>query len=299
MDKQLIIVGGPTASGKTGLAIKIAKHFETEVVNFDSRQFYKELNIGTAKPNAEELEGVPHHLLGHISITEPYTVASYAVAARDTLKDLFETKQRVIMVGGSGLYIKSLLNGVDEMPEISPELREELKQKFQAYGLEWLQVEVKKHDIDYYNSSDNQNHVRLLRALEVITASGMPFSSFRKGGNNILPYSIKEIGLEWDREALYQRCDLRVSDMMNKGLLKEVADLYEFKDLQALRTVGYTELFSFLNGEISLDEAVALIQKNTRNYAKRQLTWFKNQHLNMQWFAPTDTEGVLKFLSAN
>ncbi len=297
MQKTLIVIGGPTASGKTGLAVQIAKNYHTEVVNADSRQFYKELSIGTAKPKDEELEGVPHHLLGHLSVAEPYTIASYAEAAEKVLKALFERHNQVVLVGGSGMYIKALLQGVDEMPTISTELRDSLNQEFKEKGLDWLQNEVSTADPEFYNQTDTQNHARLLRALEVIRTTGKPFSHFRKGTPKELPFQVKEIGYEWSREALYQRCDLRVDQMMAQGLLEEVTALEPFKHLQALRTVGYSELFSYLAGELTLPEAIELIKKNTRNYAKRQLTWFKNQHPEMQWFASdVDISSIVKWL---
>lgn len=297
MQKTLILVGGPTASGKTGLAVQISKHYNTEVVNADSRQFYKELNIGTAKPSEAELEGVPHHLLGHLSIAEPYTLATFAVAAEKVLASLFDRHNQVVLVGGSGMYIKALLQGVDEMPTITPELRTSLKQEFKEKGLFWLQEEVKSADPQFFEETDTQNHARLLRALEVIRATGKPFSDFRKGTPKQLPFQVKEIGYEWSREALYARCDLRVDQMMAQGLLNEVTALLPFKDLQALHTVGYSELFSHLEGKLSLVEAVDLIKKNTRNYAKRQLTWFKNQHPEMQWFAPdVPVSSIVKWL---
>jgi tRNA dimethylallyltransferase len=297
MQKTLIVVGGPTASGKTGLAVQVAKHFKTEVVNADSRQFYKELSVGTAKPTEEELKGVPHYLLGHISVDEPYTIASYAEAAEKVLDSLFERYNQVVLVGGSGMYIKALLQGVDEMPTITPELRQALNQEFKEKGLDWLQNEVSVADPEFYQQTDTQNHARLLRALEVIRTTRKPFSYFRKGSPKPLPFQVKEIAYEWSREALYQRCDLRVDQMMAQGLLEEVTALEPFKDLQALRTVGYSELFSYLAGELTLPEAIELIKKNTRNYAKRQLTWFKNQHPEMQWFAPdVEVSSIVKWL---
>lgn len=297
MQKTLIVVGGPTASGKTGLAVQIAKYYNTEVVNADSRQFYKELNIGTAKPTEEELEGVRHHLLGHLSIAEPYTLATFALAAEKVLASLFDKHNQVVLVGGSGMYIKALLQGVDEMPTITPELRLALNQEFKEKGLFWLQEEVKSADSQFFEETDTQNHARLLRALEVIRTTGKPFSTYRKGTPKQLPFQVKEIGFEWSREALYARCDLRVEQMMAQGLLEEVTQLLPYKHLQALHTVGYSELFSHLEGELSLVEAVDLIKKNTRNYAKRQLTWFKNQHPEMQWFAPyVPISSIVKWL---
>jgi tRNA dimethylallyltransferase len=297
MQKTLIVVGGPTASGKTGLAVQIAKYYNTEVVNADSRQFYKELSIGTAKPTEEEIEGVPHHLLGHLSVTEPYTIASFAEAAEQVLASLFEQYNQVVLVGGSGMYIKALLQGVDEMPNITSELRQALNEEFKEKGLDWLQNEVRQADPEFYQQTDTQNHARLLRALEVIRTTYKPFSHFRKGTPKQLPFQVKEIGYEWSREDLYQRCDLRVDQMMEQGLLEEVTGLEPNKHLQALRTVGYSELFSYLAGELTLPEAVELIKKNTRNYAKRQLTWFKNQHTEMQWFAPdVEVSSIIKWL---
>jgi tRNA dimethylallyltransferase len=297
MQKTLIVVGGPTASGKTGLAVQIAKYYNTEVVNADSRQFYKELNIGTAKPTEEELEGVSHHLLGHLSVAEPYTIASFAEAAEQVLSSLFEQYNNVVLVGGSGMYIKALLQGVDEMPNITSELRQALNKEFKEKGLDWLQNEVRQADPEFYQQTDTQNHARLLRALEVIRTTNKPFSHFRKGTPKQLPFQVKEIGYELSREDLYQRCDLRVDQMMEQGLLEEVTGLEHNKHLQALRTVGYSELFSYLAGELTLLEAVELIKKNTRNYAKRQLTWFKNQHPEMQWFAPdVEVSSIIKWL---
>ncbi|MFY8034486.1 MAG: tRNA (adenosine(37)-N6)-dimethylallyltransferase MiaA, partial [Flexibacteraceae bacterium] len=222
---------------------------------------------------------------------------SYADAAEKVLDALFERHNQVVLVGGSGMYIKALLQGVDEMPTITPELRLALNQEFKEKGLDWLQNEVSTADPEFYQQTDTQNHARLLRALEVIRTTGKPFSHFRKGKPKQLSFQVKEIGYEWSREALYQRCDLRVDQMMTQGLLEEVTTLESYKHLQALRTVGYSELFSYLAGELTLPEAIELIKKNTRNYAKRQLTWFKNQHPEMQWFAPdVEVSSIIKWL---
>ncbi|MFK8298254.1 tRNA (adenosine(37)-N6)-dimethylallyltransferase MiaA [Capnocytophaga cynodegmi] len=282
-DNLLITIVGPTAIGKTSLAIELAKQFDTEIISCDSRQFFKEMKIGTAVPELTELEAVKHHFIQHKSIFEPYSVGDFERDAIRLLDELFENKKVVIMVGGSGLYADAVIKGLDEFPEVPEEVREELNQKYLQNGIEFLQEKLKKLDFEQYSRMDTQNPQRLIRALEVCLASGKPYSSFLNKKQVIRNFSNIEIGLTADRDIVYQRINMRVEQMLEKGLLREVQELIPYKNLNALQTVGYKELFNFFEGKYSLDFAIEEIKKNTRRFAKRQYTWFsKNQ--NIKWF---------------
>lgn len=271
----LINIVGPTAIGKTKLAIALANHFNTEILSADSRQFYKELQIGTAAPSTEELAAAPHHFIKNRSITEDYNVGAYEQDALNKLKELFTAHQIVIAVGGSGLYIDAINKGLHSFPKVKPEVKKNLAENYAKHGIIYLQEELKKLDIAYYNKVDLANHTRLLRALEVSKSSGKAYSSFLKQEKAPRDFKSIYIGLEADREVLYKRINKRVDQMMEEGLLEEVQSVLAYRSHNALQTVGYKELFQYFDGILSLEEAIEEIKKNSRRYAKRQLTWFK------------------------
>lgn len=293
--QNLIIITGPTAIGKTGLAVFIAKALKTEIVSFDSRQFYKEMKIGTAVPTDEELAEVPHHFIQNLSIHDEYTVGDYERDALKKLKELFQKYNSVVMVGGSGMFEKAVTEGLDEFPEVDKTIRQNLIYEFDIYGLEPLQKELKEVDPDYYHQVDLNNPVRIIRALEVFRGTGKPFSSFRKNNSAKRNFNILKIGLELPREEIYDRINRRVDLMMEEGLLEEVKSLYKFKNLNSLQTVGYRELFDYLDGKFDLDIAVEEIKKNTRRYAKRQLTWYRKDE-KINWFSPFEKEEILDYI---
>ncbi|SNZ00679.1 tRNA (adenosine(37)-N6)-dimethylallyltransferase MiaA [Flagellimonas pacifica] len=278
--KILIAVVGPTAIGKTKLGIDLAKHFQTEIISADSRQFFKEMNIGTAVPSTEELNTVTHHFIQHKSISEPYSVGDFEKDAIELLDILFQKQDVVVMVGGSGLYVDAVVHGLDEFPKVDSKLRESLNQKFKEEGLSYLQEELRSRDLEYYNIVDIENPHRLIRALEVCIATNQPFSSFLNQKKKERTFNTLYIGIEADREVIYDRINLRVDLMMEADLLEEAKKLYPHRNLNALQTVGYRELFEYLEGNFTLDFAISEIKKNTRRFAKRQLTWLrKNQNI--------------------
>ncbi len=295
MKKHLIIIAGPTAVGKTALAVDLAKHFACPVISADSRQFFREMSIGTAKPTPDEMQDVPHEFVDHISIHESYNVGQYERDAIARIEELFREHDQLILVGGSGLYINAILNGVDEFEEIPAEIRETLQADYAEKGIAYLQNLLKERDPVYYAQVDLNNPQRLMRALEVCLHSGKPYSSFRTKEKKERPFEAIPLLITTEREALYDRINRRVEIMMANGLLDEVKALYPHKQLNALNTVGYKELFDFLDGKLSLEEAVAMIKQNTRRYAKRQLTWFNNQG-NFESFEPTDLEKIKAYL---
>ena len=278
--KKILVIYGPTAVGKTSLAIQLALQHKTEIISADSRQFFKEMKIGTAVPEQEELDAANHHFIQHKSIQDDYNVWLFEKEAISKIEQLFKHHNTLIMVGGSGLYIDAVCKGLDTFPNIDKDLRIELRQKFEDDGIQWLQDEVKKIDPIFYASSDVNNHQRLLRCLEVCKQSGQTFSSFKNKQNKTRPFEVEYISIKMDREKLYQRINDRVDIMMEKGLLQEVESLIKFQDLNALKTVGYSELFQYLNNDISLVRAIELIKQNSRRYAKRQMTWLKRYTIN-------------------
>ena len=278
--KKLLVIYGPTAIGKTSLAIQLALKHKTEIISADSRQFFKEMKIGTAVPEQEELDAANHHFIQHKSIHDNYNVGLFEKEAISKIEKLFKHHNTLIMVGGSGLYIDAVCKGLDTFPDIDETLRIELRQKFEDDGIQWLQNEVKKIDPIFYASSDVNNHQRLLRCLEVCKQSGQTFSSYKNKQNKTRPFEIEYISIKMDREKLYQRINDRVDIMMEKDLLQEVESLIKFQDLNALKTVGYSELFQYLNKDISLERAIELIKQNSRRYAKRQMTWLKRYPIN-------------------
>ncbi|MEN8789242.1 MAG: tRNA (adenosine(37)-N6)-dimethylallyltransferase MiaA [Flavobacteriaceae bacterium] len=275
MKKTLIAVVGPTAIGKTTWSIQLARHFGTEIISTDSRQFYKEMAIGTAVPSSAELAKAPHHFIQNRSIDEPWSVGDFEKAAMRLLEDLFLQHNIVIAVGGSGLYLKALAEGLDEFPEIEPGIRQELNSEFRKQGLAYLQELLENADPEYYRRVDLQNPHRIIRALEVFRTSGQPYSSYLGKARKKRPFNILYIGIGAERKEVYRRIEKRVEMMMEAGLLDEARMLLKNKDLKALQTVGYRELFQYLEGKWDLDKAVAEIKKNTRRYAKRQLTWLR------------------------
>jgi tRNA dimethylallyltransferase len=293
--KNLIIIAGPTAVGKTALTIELAKFFTCPVISADSRQFYKEMTIGTAKPSEEEMQGVKHYFIDNLSIQDPYNIGQYEREAISCINDLFKTHDTLLLVGGSGLYINAVLNGVDEFEEIPANIREQLIEDFEKKGLPFLQEELKKKDEIYYHQVDLNNPQRIMRALEVCIHTQKPYSSFRKKEKKERPFNAIPILLNTDREKLYERINTRVDQMVANGLLEEVKSLYDFKHLNSLNTVGYKELFDFMDGKSTFNEAVNLIKQNSRRYAKRQLTWFNHQG-DFETFEPTELEKIKGYL---
>tara|TARA_R100000789_G_C3011403_1_gene151387 strand:- start:420 stop:1340 length:921 start_codon:yes stop_codon:yes gene_type:complete len=294
----LINIVGPTAIGKTSLAIQLANKFNTEIISADSRQFYKEMRIGTAVPSAEELQAAKHHFIQHISIKDNYNVGDFESDAIKKLDELFKNNKIVIMVGGSGLYTKSVLEGLDYFPEVSLEIRQKLNLKLEKEGLDSLQQQLHKLDPDYYKIVDLENPHRVIRALEVCISSGKPYSSYLNQPKKKRNFTAISIGLSADREIIYDRINRRVDLMITEGLMDEAKALFPKRELNALNTVGYKELFSYLEGKDSLETAVSEIKKNTRRFAKRQLTWFrKDQEIN--WFDyKTPVEEIQQFLDS-
>lgn len=295
MLKNLIVIAGPTAVGKTALSVKLAKHFGCPIVSADSRQFYKEMSIGTAKPTEEEMDGVPHYLINNISINQPYNVGEYEKEAIQLLDELFKSHSFVILTGGSGLYIQAILNGVDEFEQIPKEIRTYLTEQYQQKGIVFLQEELKKRDEIYYHQVDLKNPQRLMRALEVCIHQQKPYSSLRTQQKKIRSFNTISLLVNMERELLYEKINQRVDMMMTGGLLDEVKKLYPYKNNNALNTVGYKELFAYIEGESTLEDAIALIKQNTRNYAKRQLTWFKNQS-DFEMVHPEEIEKIKAFI---
>lgn len=295
MKKNLIIIAGPTAVGKTALSIELAKFYNCPVISADSRQFYKEMSIGTAKPTAEEIQDVPHYFINNISIHDVYNVGQFEREAIELIESLFKTNEYLILVGGSGLYINAILNGVDEFEEIPAYIREQLIKDYEEKGITHLQEELKLKDEVYYNQVDLNNPQRIMRALEVCIHTQKPYSSFRTKEKKQRLFNTINILINTEREVLYARINKRVDIMMQNGLLEEVKGLYPFKHLNALNTVGYKELFDFIDGKYSLEDAVNLIKQNSRRYAKRQLTWFNHQG-EFETFEPTELEKIKAYL---
>lgn len=293
--KRLIVIVGPTAVGKTSVAIQLARSLQTEIVSADSRQVYREISIGTAKPTPAELALVRHHLVGTHSVLRPLDAAGYAAEARAVLEGLFRHHDAVVVCGGSGLYLRALLDGFDEMPAVPADVRADIGMKYRQEGLAWLQAEVQQADAAFYREVDRQNPQRLMRALELLRVSGKTMDQLRRGAGVPLPFRTVKVGLELPREALYRRIDLRVEAMMAAGLWEEAAAWANYSHLSSLQTVGYREIFSALAGAWSRDHAVGLIKQNTRRYAKRQLTWFKRDTA-MTWFSPEATGAIEKFI---
>lgn len=293
-----MILAGPTAVGKTDLSIQLAKRFQTEIISADSRQFYKEMEIGTAKPTEEEMDGVPHHFINSRSIHDEYNVGQFEKDALYLLDNLFQKHDIVFVVGGSGLYVKALCAGIHDMPSIPSEIRQKLNIEFEQNGIDFLQQEVIKCDPEYFEIVDQQNPQRLIRALELYHATGKNMSYYRAQKKEIdRPFNIIKIGLERPREELYDRINLRMDDMILDGLFEEAEKLYPYKNLNALQTVGYSEIFGFLDGDYDREEAVRLLKRNSRRYAKRQMTWFKRDS-EFVWFSAEGKDKVIDYLES-
>ena len=298
MTKTLISICGPTAVGKTAMAIEVAQWLQTEIISNDSRQFYTELKIGTAPPSETELQQVKHHFIHNRSLFEDYSVGDFEREALQKLSSLFQTHDAVVMVGGSGLYERAVTEGLDEFPEVSPEIRENLNQDFAEKGIEYLQNTLQQLDPEYFQQVDIHNYKRIIRALEICIGTGKPYSSFRKNNVEKRPFEVLKIGLEMDRAMLYDRINHRVDLMMEAGLLEEAQKWHPHKELNALQTVGYREFFDYFEGKISLDFAIEEVKKNSRRFAKRQMTWFRKD-ATIQWFSYNDLTGIQKYIKEN
>lgn len=295
--KYLIVIEGPTASGKTALAIQLAQHYQAEILSCDSRQFFKEMTIGTAKPSAEELAAAKHHFVDCLSIEEAYNIGDFERDVLAFLEGYYQEKNVAIMVGGSGLYIRAVCEGIDVFPEVDKKIRATLMQTLEQEGIEVLQKELEDLDPIYYHKVDLSNPHRLIRALEICRGTGQPFSSFQGKNKALRPFEIIKIGIDWDRTQLYERINKRVDLMMEAGLLKEAKDLYPKRHLNALQTVGYREFFDHFEGKTSLKEAIDLVKRNTRRYAKRQLTWLRKEE-GLHWIkAGSPVEGLIDWIN--
>ncbi len=295
MQKYLVVIGGPTAIGKTSMGIRLANYFQTEIISADSRQFYRELSVGTAKPNKEELSMAKHHFIDSLSIHESYSAGDFERDTLNFLSSFFKENKVAIMVGGSGLFVRAVTKGLDEFPPVPDSLRDELNNRLKEEGKNVLQEELKAIDPETYEEMDIENSQRLVRALEICKASGKPISFFRNQKKEKRNFEVINIGLNTDRDVLYGRINQRVDLMMRNGLIDEAKANHDFRDLYALKTVGYQELFDFCDGKISLQDAVELIKRNSRRFAKRQITWFKKEEA-IKWFEPDALEDIVTYV---
>ncbi len=295
-NKLVVLVCGPTASGKTATAISLARYFKTEIISADSRQCYKELKVGVARPTEQQLTQVPHHFIASYSVREIVNAAVFEQFALRKSEELFQSHQVVVMAGGTGLYIKAFCEGLDEIPDVPDLIRKTIVEEYAQRGIAWLQEQIKLKDPLYFETGEVQNPHRLLRALEVWEATGRSVLSFRTKKKAERNFSIIKIGLSLPREELCQAIDQRVIAMIREGLPDEVRGLLPFRSVKALQTVGYKELFAWVDGSITLDDAISEIRKNTKQYAKRQLTWFKKDK-DIEWFSPYEQDKILNFAS--
>lgn len=294
-NKTLIVIAGPTAIGKTALGITLAQHFSTEIISADSRQFFKEMSIGTAKPHIDELAAARHHFIDSHSINTFFSTGDFEKQALEVLEEIFSKHDLAIMVGGSGLYLDAVTKGLDELPDTDMQIRSQLNALFETEGLEPIKAQLAAADPEYYAKVDQANTQRLIRGLEFFLSTGKKVSSFLTNSKKQRPFDTIKIGLNMERPLLYQRINHRVDLMLQEGLLDEVKSLQPYKDLNALKTVGYAELFDYLDGNITYDTAVEKIKQNTRRFAKRQLTWFRRDE-QIHWFSPDQTDDVINFL---
>jgi len=293
--KRVIFILGPTAIGKTKLSIDLAKTLSTEIISCDSRQFYKELKVGSAPPNKAELSQIKHHFIQNLSVTEEYSAGKFEIDAIKLIKKLHQKNNTIIIVGGSGLYVDAICKGFDNFPKISKKVRKEVNEKYHIKGLSWLQKKVKKVDPEFYLNHDINNPQRLLRVLEIFRETGKKRSSFISNTTKSRPFKITKIGLNIEREILYSQINKRVDNMIKKGLLNEVISLKKFQHKNALQTVGYKELFGFLDKKYSLEKSIENIKRNTRRFAKRQITWFRKDK-EIKWFNPNQTREIKEFI---
>ena len=296
MKKTLIVITGPTAVGKTALCLEIAKHFDIPIINADSRQIYRELRIGTAQPTKEQMQEVKHYFVGTLGLDDYYSASLFEQQVLECLEQQFLTSDYALLSGGSMMYIDAVCDGIDDIPTIDDETRTLMKQRLADEGLEALVEELKRLDPEYYEIVDRQNPRRVVHALEICTMTGKTYTSFRKREKRQRPFQIIKIGLNRPREELYDRINQRVDQMMADGLLEEARSLYPLRHLNALNTVGYKELFDYLEGRWPLEEAVERIKGNTRRYARKQLTWYKKDE-RMKWFHPQETEQIISYIS--
>jgi len=294
-NKTLIVIAGPTAIGKTALAITLARYFSTEIISADSRQFFQEISIGTAKPNTAELAAAKHHFINSHSINTFFSTGDFEKQALEVLAEIFTRHHVAIMVGGSGLYLDAVTKGLDELPDTSMQIREELNTLFQTEGLEPIKTRLAAADPEYYAKVDQFNPQRMIRGLEFFLSTGKKVSDFLTNSKKERPFHIIKIGLNLEREKLYERINHRVDLMLAEGLLDEVKKVEQYKDLNALKTVGYAELFAYLDGRLSYEDAVDKIKQNTRRFAKRQLTWFRRDK-DIHWFEPDQAETIITYL---
>lgn len=293
--KKLLVIVGPTGSGKTDLSIRLARHFAAPILSTDSRQFYRGIPIGTAQPTPDQLQAAEHHLIASHDLEDGLNCGSYEVLALEILERLFRTHDTVVAVGGSGLYVQALCEGMDDLPEADEAIRRQLDAKWKEQGLEALTEELRERDPVYWAQVDRRNPARVLRALEVCRSTGRPYSELRTGERRSRDFEILKVGVDMPREELYERINRRVELMMEEGLEAEARRVYPLRHLNSLQTVGYKELFQYFDGEISREEAVELIKRNSRRYAKRQLTWFRRDE-SIRWFHPTQYAEVVAWL---
>ena len=296
-NRRLIVVVGPTASGKTDLSIALARHYNAPILSTDSRQVYKGLPIGTAYPSEEQLQSVEHHFIAERELTEDFNCGQYEKEALERLDTLFKSVNTVVAVGGSGLYIRALCEGMDSLPEADATLREQLATRLQNEGVECLANQLRELDPEYYQVVDRNNPARIMRALEVCLSSGQKYSELRKGERKERDFQIVKIGVSMPREQLYDRVNRRVEMMIAAGLEAEARSVLTYRHCNSLHTVGYSEMFDYFDGKTTLDEAIELIKRNTRHYAKRQMTWFRRDE-QIAWFAPTDYQQIIKYIDS-
>ena len=293
--KTVLIIAGATAVGKTSVAIQIAKHFDTEIISADSRQCFKELNIGVARPSVKELASVPHHFIASHSVQNKVDAVVFEKYALDKLESIFKSHSLAVLVGGTGLYIKAFCEGMDEMPEIAEPIRQQIINNYEQKGIEWLQEQLKNKDPEYYATGEMKNPQRMMRALEIFEATGNSILRLRSGNKIKRDFNIIKIGLELPKEELQRNINTRVDKMIENGLVNEVESLNGFRNLNALQTVGYSELFDYADRKSSLESAIEKIKTNTRHYAKRQMTWFKKDEA-INWFHPSAIKEMIEFI---
>lgn len=294
--KTLFVIVGPTGVGKTSLCLKVAEHLNTVIINADSRQVFKEIPVGTAAPTKDERKSIRHFFVGNFHINEYYNASKYEQDVLKLLNILFKYKDNVIMSGGSMMYVDAVCKGIDDIPSVDDNIRETLQERFDKEGLSGISKELALLDPDYYAIVDKNNHKRIIHALEICLSTGKPYSSFRKNTTKERPFRIIKIGLNMDRQRLYERIDLRVEQMIHDGLIQEALNVYEYKDLNALNTVGYKETFEYLDGLCTLDNAIFRIKSNTHKYCRKQLTWFRRDP-NIHWFSPDNIEEIINYIN--
>lgn len=294
--KTLFVIVGPTGVGKTSLCLKVAEHLNTVIINADSRQVFKEIPVGTATPTKDERKSIRHFFVGNLHINEYYNASKYEQDVLKLLNILFKYKDNVIMSGGSMMYVDAVCKGIDDIPSVDDNIRKTLQERFDKEGLSGISKELALLDPDYYAIVDKNNHKRIIHALEICLSTGKPYSSFRKNTTKERPFRIIKIGLNMDRQRLYERTDLRVEQMIHDGLIQEALNVYEYKDLNALNTVGYKETFEYLDGLCTLENAIFRIKSNTHKYCRKQLTWFRRDP-NIHWFSPDNIEEIINYIN--